>query len=69
MMSGDPPVFTETTDCPPTLVAGAVCSIAVTFTPNAATTWFGTLVISDNANGSPQTVPLSGTGKAAKKKK
>jgi len=62
MISGDP-VFTETNDCPPTLVTGAVCSIAVTFTPNAATEQFGTLVIIDNAKGSPQTVPLSGRGK------
>ena len=64
MISGDPAVFTETNDCPPTLVAGAVCSIAVTFTPNAATEQFGTLVITDNAKGSPQTVPLSGRGKS-----
>ena len=67
MISGDPGVFTETDDCPPALVAGAVCSIAVTFNPNAATKQFGTLVITDNANGSQQTVGLSGRGKVAKK--
>ncbi len=67
MISGDPGVFTETNDCPSALVAGAVCSIAVTFNPNAATKQFGTLVITDNANGSQQTVGLSGTGKVAKK--
>ncbi|MGO9602215.1 MAG: choice-of-anchor Q domain-containing protein [Candidatus Binataceae bacterium] len=63
MISDNPGVFTETHTCPPTLVAGAVCSITVTFTPNEAAKQFGTLVITDNANGSPQTVPLSGTGK------
>jgi len=48
-MISDPSVFTETNTCPPTLVAGAVCSVAVTFTPNAATEQFGTLLITDNA--------------------
>jgi hypothetical protein len=68
MISGDP-VFTETNDCPPTLVPGAICSITVTFTPNAAAEQFGTLVITDNANGGWQALPLSGTGKAPKTKK
>jgi len=62
LISGDP-VFTEVNDCPPTLAAGAVCSIAVTFTPDAAIAWRGTLAITDNAKENPQTVPLSGTGK------
>ncbi|MGA8795430.1 MAG: choice-of-anchor D domain-containing protein [Candidatus Binatus sp.] len=64
MVSGDPTVFTEVNDCPPTLVAGAVCSIEVTFTPNAAAEEFGTLVITDNANSNPQTVQLKGRGKS-----
>ncbi len=68
MISGDP-VFTETNDCPPTLVPGAICSITVTFTPNAAAEQFGSLVITDNANGGWQALPLSGTGKAPKTKK
>jgi len=62
LISGDP-VFAEVNDCPPTLAAGAVCSIAVTFTPDAAIAWRGTLAITDNAKDNPQTVPLSGTGK------
>jgi hypothetical protein len=36
----------------------------VTFTPTATGTRTGTLSISDNATGSPQTVSLSGTGTA-----
>jgi hypothetical protein len=67
LVSGDQGVFTETNDCLPTLVAGAECSITVTFTPSEAAKQFGTLVITDNGKGSPQAVELSGTGKAAKK--
>lgn len=38
------------------------CSITVTFSPTACQSYSGTLSITDNANGSPQQVPLSGTG-------
>jgi hypothetical protein len=62
-MISDPAVFTETNNCPATLMAGAGCSISVTFTPSAATKQTGALTITDNANGGTQTVPLSGTGK------
>ncbi len=63
MISGDPGVFTETNTCPASLAADAFCTISVTFTPSAATKQTGTLVITDNANGSPQMMPLSGRGK------
>ena len=63
MISGNSGVFTETHTCPPTLERGAVCSVTVTFTPSEAAMQFGTLVITDNANRSPQTVPLRGKGK------
>ena len=59
----NPGMFKETNDCPPTLVAGAVCSITVTFTPSEANMQFGSLVITDNAKRSPRVVPLSGKGK------
>jgi hypothetical protein len=39
----------------------------VTFTPANTTRQTGSLKIYDNVIGSPQSVPLSGTGKAAKK--
>jgi len=67
-MISDPGVFTQTTNCPPSLAASSSCTIMVTFTPSAAMKQTGTLTITDNANGSPQSVPLSGTGKASKSK-
>jgi sugar lactone lactonase YvrE len=57
--SGD---FSETTECGSSVPAGGSCTISVTFTPTAAGTRTGTLTVSDNAPGSPQTVSLSGTG-------
>lgn len=47
---------------PATLAAGANCTISVTFAPTAVGARNGTLTITDNAGGSPHTVPLSGTG-------
>src|SRR5438477_6315352 len=49
---------------PATLAAGANCSINVTFTPTASSIRTGTLLVTDNASGSPQTVALSGNGTA-----
>ena len=63
VISSDPPVFAETNTCPASLAAGAFCTISVTFNPSMATTQIGMLPITDNAEGSPQAVPLSGTGK------
>jgi len=44
------------------LAPGATCSVTVTFTPNKAGPRSATLFVDDNGGGSPQTVPLSGTG-------
>ncbi|MGB8782805.1 MAG: choice-of-anchor D domain-containing protein [Terriglobales bacterium] len=55
-------VFAETNNCSPTLAAGASCTINVTFTPSAAGSVTGSLSVTDSGPGSPQTVPLSGTG-------
>ncbi len=57
--SGD---FAETNTCGGSLAVGATCNLVVTFTPTASGTRTGTLKITDNAAGSPQTVALSGTG-------
>jgi YVTN family beta-propeller protein len=57
--SGD---FSQTNTCRTTLSAGADCAISVTFRPVAAGTRTGTLSISDNATGNPQTIALNGTG-------
>jgi hypothetical protein len=54
--------FVQTNTCGSSVAAGANCRIAVMFTPSATGTRTAALSISDNASGSPQTVPLSGTG-------
>jgi hypothetical protein len=54
----------NTSGCGSTLTAGNSCSVSVTFTPASATTYSATISVTDNASGSPQTVPLSGTGTA-----
>jgi hypothetical protein len=54
--------FGETTDCTPTLAPGASCTANVTFKPTTKGTLTGAISITDNAPGSPQKVPLSGTG-------
>jgi hypothetical protein len=53
--------FSQTNNCPTSLAGGTACSISVTFAAGVVGTQTGTLSISDNAAGSPQTVALSGT--------
>jgi hypothetical protein len=60
--SGD---FAQTNNCGSSVAAGASCTISVTFTPTQTGLRNGTLSVSDNAPGSPQTVSLSGNGVAA----
>lgn len=48
--------------CGAGLAAGANCIISVTFTPTVLGARAGTLTITDNAGGSPHTVPLTGSG-------
>jgi hypothetical protein len=57
--SGD---FAATNDCGASLAAGANCTISVTFNPTSGGARTGTLTITDNASGGPQTVTLSGVG-------
>jgi hypothetical protein len=57
--SGD---FAESNDCGGSVKAGNSCQISVTFTPTTTGTRNGTLSVTDDAAGSPQTVPLSGIG-------
>src|SRR5439155_1162599 len=54
--------FAQTNNCGSTVAAGASCAINVTFTPAAAGSRSGTLSMTDNAGGSPQSVSLTGTG-------
>ena len=60
-ISGD---YAQTNTCGSSLAAGANCTISVTFSPTAGGTRTGTVSITDNASGSPQTVSLTGTGVA-----
>ncbi|MHB8655994.1 MAG: DUF7948 domain-containing protein, partial [Terriglobia bacterium] len=62
--SGD---FVQTNTCGATLnvlTVGQSCSISVSFQPTVSGVRSGSLSISDNASGSPQTVILSGNGVA-----
>jgi FtsP/CotA-like multicopper oxidase with cupredoxin domain len=55
--------FAETNNCGASLTVGASCTINVTFSPQkAGTAYSTTLRLTDNAPGSPQTAPLTGSG-------
>ncbi|HEX3660185.1 MAG TPA: choice-of-anchor D domain-containing protein [Acidobacteriaceae bacterium] len=54
--------FSAPNTCPATLSKGSSCTLSVTFTPQAKKGRSATLVITDNAQNSPQSVSLSGTG-------
>jgi hypothetical protein len=54
--------FTETNTCGTSVAVGASCTISATFRPSAPNVATGTVTITDNAAGGPQTVALSGTG-------
>ena len=56
--------FTLTNHCGSSLAASAQCTLAITFAPSAHGTRTASVVFTDNAAGSPQTVSLSGTGTA-----
>jgi len=58
----NPADFAESDTCGGSLAAGAHCTIAILFTPAAAGACSAALSIAYNANGSPQTVSLSGAG-------
>jgi hypothetical protein len=57
--------FALTKTCGTTLVAGASCTLSVTFKPTSAGAKSASVTITDDASGSPQSVALSGTGTAA----
>jgi Bacterial Ig-like domain (group 2)/Abnormal spindle-like microcephaly-assoc'd, ASPM-SPD-2-Hydin/Galactose oxidase, central domain/Protein of unknown function (DUF1573) len=54
--------FVESNDCPSSLAQNTSCRISVTFSPSTIGAFSGSISISDNASGSPQTINLSGTG-------
>ena len=61
-VSGDFAPATSTSPCGSTLAAGKTCVIKVTFTPTSLGALSGSITLTDNASGSPQKVPLTGTG-------
>ena len=63
--SGEFTLVTAKTTCPANagqLPAGASCAITVSFAPTSAGAKTAQITVTDNAEGSPHVVPLSGTG-------
>lgn len=56
------PWFAQTNNCPASLSPGTSCTIAVTFTPQAALSKSAKLSIATSATSTPLSVSLSGTG-------
>ena len=57
--------FSESNTCPApsaTLAAGANCTISVVFKPTVTGNRVASVTVTDNANGSPQSISLTGTG-------
>jgi hypothetical protein len=54
--------FQQTNNCPSSLGPGASCTISVKFRPANKGVFHGAVTVTDNAPGSPQKVPLTGTG-------
>ncbi|HKV82745.1 MAG TPA: SBBP repeat-containing protein [Candidatus Sulfotelmatobacter sp.] len=53
--------FSETDNCGTSLSAAGSCTLSITFTPNAAGSRNGTIVIVDDAAGAPHSISLSGS--------
>ena len=63
---GNPSDFVATPNCsfPTVLAPNASCTVSVVFSPTVVGTRQASLAATDNAPGSPQSIPLSGTGAA-----
>jgi len=53
--------YTQSNNCGSSLTPGASCTISIIFTPKGSGSGNGTLSVTDNASGSPQTVGLNGS--------
>jgi phosphatidylserine/phosphatidylglycerophosphate/cardiolipin synthase-like enzyme len=60
----NPSFFTQTSTCGASLAVSASCTLSITFKPTSAKSYSAYLLVSGNAPGSPQTIPLTGTGLA-----
>jgi hypothetical protein len=56
--------FAQTNNCSTVAANGGTCTVQVTFTPTSTGTRTGTLVFTDSAPNSPQTIALSGSAGA-----
>jgi len=54
--------FAETDDCGSSIAAAATCTFTITFNPTAPGPRFGSIMIEDNAAGSPHFINLVGNG-------
>jgi hypothetical protein len=54
--------FSQTNNCPSTLVVGSDCLFTVTFTPSVGGPRTGAITITDSAPGSPHIIQLTGVG-------
>jgi hypothetical protein len=61
----NPTSFTQMNNCPGTLAVSASCTVLASFAPTALGSRSATLVFTDNANPTTQSVSLSGTGVSA----
>jgi hypothetical protein len=65
-LSGDDPAdFTKSTTCGSSLTQGASCTITIVFVPTAIGARTANISVIDSVPGSPQSVPLSGSGVSA----
>jgi hypothetical protein len=60
-----PSAFAQMNNCPASLAASASCIILVRFAPTAAASQSATLLLTDNASPTQQSIALSGTGASA----
>jgi len=60
----DTSAFGQTNNCPSSLDPDTSCTINVTFTPTAGGNFTASLSVTDNAAGSPQAVPITGTAES-----
>lgn len=58
----DPGDYSQTNNCGSSVASNASCTITVTFKPQASGSRPASVTITDNANSSPQTVTLNGSG-------
>jgi hypothetical protein len=59
---GSTGTFGQTNNCGTSLAAGSICQLNATFAPSSVGSASGTIQLTDNASGSPQTITLTAAG-------